>query len=503
MPRAPKRAELLLRNVLPHADLDLAGDARVTRVCSDPHRCRPGDTYVPLLEANVDGHDLADLAVANGASLVVAEQYVPVSVPMAIVSDTREALGRLSHALAGEPSQRIRTVAIAGSAGKTVMTMLLASVLEKAGRHVGVTSSIGYSDSITQKAARATTPKAPRLAKWLSRMVVNGCDDALVEISTKALAERRLAGMKFDGFIVHNLLSFSDASRNPSLSLPLINRNLLSLAKQGAIVCVNADDPALASLISQAKLPLLTYGQVAEADVTAKLLERHGSEQTFMIFAGNDAIPVRTHMIGSEHISNCLAVTALALSMGIDLATIVQGLEAVAFVPGRMERVEAGQPFRVFVDRAASPESLAQTLKTIRQASTGRVICVLGCAGHIPKEMRAAIGRIAERGCDVPIITCDNPGLQCPEAIVHDMLDGFDRPAKARHRHGRREAIRWALSIARPGDTVVVTYNGRLGYQNRDGVVAPFDEVATAFELLRQPPAGTTGPANRRLRIVG
>lgn len=500
MPRAPKRAEVLLRHVLPQANFSLAGSPRVTRVCSDPHRCRPGDTYVPLLEANVDGHDLADLAVANGASLVVAEQYVPVSVPTVLVKDTREALGRLSHALVGEPSKALRSIAIAGSAGKTVMTMLLASVLEKAGRHVGVMSTLGYSDSITQVEARVTTPKAPVLATWMSRMVENGCDDALIEVSSKSLAERRLAGARFDGFIVHNLLSFSSATRSPHLSLSLLERNLLALAKEGAVMCVNADDPALASLVTQPNLPLLTYGMVVEADVTAKLLERHGSEQTFMLFAGNDAIPVRTHMIGNEHISNCLAVTTMALAMGIDLPTIVQGLEAVTYVPGRMERVEAGQPFRVFVDRTASPESLAQSLKIVRQTSQGRVICILGCAGHMAKDLRAAMGRIAERGCDIPIITSDNPGLQSSEAIMHDMLDGFDRPAKARHRHGRREAIRWALSIARPGDTVLVTYNGRLGCQKRDGVVAPFDEVGTLLDLLRQPPAGK---GERRFRIVG
>ncbi|MFO0883772.1 MAG: Mur ligase family protein [Pirellulales bacterium] len=208
MPRAPKRAEVLLRHVLPQANFALAGSPRVTRVCSDPHRCRPGDTFVPLLEANVDGHDLADLAVANGASLVVAEQYVPVSVPTVLVKDTREALGRLSHALVGDPSKALRSIAIAGSAGKTVMSMLLASVLEKAGRHVGVMSTLGYSDSITQVEARVTTPKAPVLATWMSRMVENGCDDALIEVSAKSLAERRLAGAKFDGFIVHNLQAF-------------------------------------------------------------------------------------------------------------------------------------------------------------------------------------------------------------------------------------------------------------------------------------------------------
>ncbi|MFO0883774.1 MAG: cyanophycin synthetase [Pirellulales bacterium] len=155
---------------------------------------------------------------------------------------------------------------------------------------------------------------------------------------------------------------------------------------------------------------------------------------------------------------------------------------------------------RLFVDRTASPESLAQSLKIVRQTSQGRVICVLGCAGYMAKDLRAAMGRIAERGCDIPIITSDNPGLQSSEAIMHDMLDGFDRPAKARHRHGRREAIRWALSIARPGDTVLVTYNGRLGCQKRDGVAAPFDEVGTLLDLLRQPPAGQ---GERRFRIVG
>ncbi|MCH7729575.1 MAG: UDP-N-acetylmuramoyl-L-alanyl-D-glutamate--2,6-diaminopimelate ligase, partial [Planctomycetes bacterium] len=226
------------------------------------------------------------------------------------------------------------------------------------------------------------------------------------------------------------------------------------------------------------------FGVHAEADVTATVIECCGSEQTFLLAAGNETVAVRTRMIGNHHVSNCLAAAAAALVLGVDLQAIARGLESLERIPGRLEPVDCGQSFGVFVDSAHTPDSLAVSLKALRQVTSGRLICVFGASGERDPNYRPLLGRIAERTADVSIITTDNPGHEDVLAIAHDIMDGYDRPARARLIPNRTKAIQWAVESAQPGDTVLIAGKGHEQFQIIGHTTTPFDDREVAKHHL-------------------
>jgi UDP-N-acetylmuramoyl-L-alanyl-D-glutamate--2,6-diaminopimelate ligase len=277
-------------------------------------------------------------------------------------------------------------------------------------------------------------------------------------------------------------------------------RRLFSQVRSSGFAVVNADDAGSQELLKTLDTPCLTFGLYGEAEVTATVVERHASEQTFLLHAGHETIPVRTRMIGDGHVMNCLAAAAVALTLGIDLATIVRGLEKVEFVPGRLERIECGQPFSVFVDSARSPESLAHTLKALKQTTTGRLICVFGCPGERKRAMREKMGRVVERGATLAVITSDDPRFEQPLEIAHDILDGCQKPGKPRVLPNRTAAIRWALSEARPGDCVVIAGKGERNVQIVGNQRIAHDDREIARQHLYKLARDEARPA---LRIFG
>jgi UDP-N-acetylmuramoyl-L-alanyl-D-glutamate--2,6-diaminopimelate ligase len=490
-----------LRDVLPAATYLHGGDVRVNSCSPDWRDCSPGDLFVALTTADGDGHEHAREAVARGAIAVLAERLVSVDAPVVLVKDTRAAHGRIAQALAGFPCRKMRTVGITGTAGKTVTAILLASIFEKAGEAVGVLSSVGYSDSLTQVAPRQATPATEQFAGWLGRMSQAGCHSAVLELSSRALAERRAAGIELDAAVLTNLRRDHLDLHNTPQAYRRAKRRVFALLKSGGMAVLNADDHRCRSLRESLSVPCLSFGLFAEADISSTVLERQRSEQTFLISAGDETVPVRSRMIGDHHVSNCLAATAVALACGIDLSTVVQGLEAVDRVPGRLERLECGQPFGVFVDNASTPDTLALSMRAVRRVTSGRTIVVAGCTGAGDKSVRPLVGRVLERGASLPILTANDPRYEEPLAIVHEMLDGFERPHRAHVLPNRAEAIRWALSQARAGDTVLITGKG-----DRHGQVVgrkrlPHDDREVACQWLYQRGAEESG--RPWLRIVG
>jgi UDP-N-acetylmuramoyl-L-alanyl-D-glutamate--2,6-diaminopimelate ligase len=503
-PTVLRQGAVSLREALPKSRWLRAGDVRFSSCTSDWRVCRPGDVFFALTTADGDGHEDAALAVEKGAAAIVAERLVPVDAPVVLVKDSRAALARVCQALAGHPSRQLRTIGITGTAGKTVTSMLLASILEAAGQTAGVMSSLGNSDSVTQSAATGQTPTAPEFADWLRRMAVAEVGAAVLEISSQALAQRRTSGIGLDAAVLTNIKQDHLDEHNTARAYHRIKRRIFSLLKPGGLAVVNADDHRCRNLIPKLKGPVLTYALHAEADITASVLERSRSEQTFLITAGSDSVPVRTRMIGDHHVSNCLAAAAVGLALGFDLDTIVRGLEAVERIPGRLERLECGQPFGVFVDAAAAPDTLALAIKTVRQVTSGRVFVVCGSRGGSDRNQRALVGRVLERGCRVPVITSDDPGHEEPLQIAHGLLDGFNKPHKAQVIPDRAAAIRWALSQAREGDAVLIAGKGDRGGQlvGRKRMKHDDREVACAW-LYSQGGAEMAAVGPRRFRIVG
>jgi UDP-N-acetylmuramoyl-L-alanyl-D-glutamate--2,6-diaminopimelate ligase len=473
-----------LRDVLADAELLGAADILARSCCCDSLACRQGDVFVAMSGTQHDGHEFVQEALARGASAVVAERPLSLQVPTCVVPDTRDALGRICQALAGRPSETLRVVGITGTNGKTTTTQLIASVFEAAGHRTGTLGTLGYRDTFDASPAELTTPGAPVLAHWLGRMVEHGCSHAALEVSSHALAQRRIAGIEFAHVCITNLRRDHLDYHQTLSNYHHAKIGLLDYLRAGGAAVINADDPE--SVRQAPLLPgrVLSIGMHAAADVQATLLERVKSEQTFLLSAGHVSAPVRTAMIGDHHIYNCLMAAAVGLAEGIDLMTIIRGLEAVERVPGRLERIECGQPFGVYVDYAHTPDALAVSLQTLAEVTPGRVICVFGAGGNRDTAKRPLMGRTVEELADVAVVTTDNPRYEDPQSIAADILGGFQRPADARWMADRTEAIHYALWLAGPDDTVLVAGRGHEAFQQVGRERQPLDDRETVRRYL-------------------
>jgi len=487
-----------LRQLLPGVELAGAADVTVASCSCDSRRVRPGDLFVALVGRVHDGHAFVAEAVARGCSAVLAQRPVaPLGVPVCYVPDTRDAYGRICQALAGNPSRALKVIGITGTNGKTTTTCLIASVLSTAGYPVGILGTLGYFDGVDSQPASLTTPPAHELAAWFARMVRNGCSHAVMEVSSHALDQRRVAGVSFDAVGVTNVrrdhLDYHRSIHDYRLTK---SRLLEHLAGEGFAV-LNADDSTSASYLAQVGSPVLSIGIRSPAEITGVLVEQFPSEQTFLLSAGSETIPVRTRMIGLHHVYNCLMAAAVGLAYGIDLPGVARGLETAEQVPGRLERIECGQPFSVYVDFAHTPDALAGCLQTLRGVIAGRLICVFGAGGDRDRGKRAPMGQAVEAGADLAVITTDNPRSEDPRAIARDILGGFQCPKAVKQIPDRAEAIAWALAEARPGDAVLIAGKGHETHQIVGSKRFPFDDVEVAREWLYEAGSRELGAGSR------
>jgi UDP-N-acetylmuramoyl-L-alanyl-D-glutamate--2,6-diaminopimelate ligase len=316
----------------------------------------------------------------------------------------------------------------------------------------------------------------------------------VVEISSHAIAEHRIAGIELAAACLTNLRRDHLDYHGSLVDYHTTKSRIFQYLAPGGIAVINADDPTSLEYAPLVPGGVLSVAMHRGANITAQLLERSKSEQTFLISAGQMTAVVRTAMIGDHHISNCLMATAVGLAEGIELETIVAGLENVHRVPGRLERIECGQPFGVYVDYAHTPDALAVSLDTLRAVTPGRLICVFGAGGNRDSEKRPLMGRAVAERAQVAIVTTDNARYEDPQSIAADVIAGFDRPEDARYLPDRAEAIHYALSLASADDCVLIAGRGHETHQIIGGALHPFDdgEVARRF-LYNLEPASLYG----------
>ncbi len=463
-----------------------AGNLRVVSCSVDSRRCHPGDLFVALIGCGHDGHDFAADAVARGASALLVQRPLPgIKVPQCVVANTRAALGILCQALVGNPTRRVKLTGITGTNGKSTTTALLASVLRSAGHGVGVLGTLGYFDGLELAPASLTTPSAPELATWLARIEANGCSHAVMEVSSHALALDRVAGVEFDVACVTNVRRDHLDFHGSLAEYQRAKARLFEHLRPGGLVVLNADDPVAARFGDSLDRPVLTVGLKNEADLTATVVERHRSEQTILISAGSQTAAVRTTMIGDHHALNCLVATAVGLGQGLSLSTIAAGLEAVTSVPGRLDRIECGQSFGVFVDYAHTPDALATVLDTLAEVTDGRLICVFGAGGDRDRQKRPAMGRAVSNRADLAIVTNDNPRGEEPVAIARQILSGMDNPrGHVEVELDRHQAIQRALALAESGDCVLIAGKGHETYQQAGSERRQLDDREIARHWL-------------------
>ncbi len=474
-----------LRRLLPEAEILGADDIAISGCACDSRQVREGELFTALVGSRHDGHEFIAEAVARGCAAVLSDRpTTDLTVPWCVVPNARAAYAGLCQTLTGNPSRQLKLIGVTGTNGKTTTSCLIAGILTAAGYRVGVLGTLGYLDGRIVEPATHTTPPPERLAKLLARMVANECTHAVMEVSSHALDQSRVAGACFDAACVTNVTR-DHLDYHANLRAYLLAKGKLfdHLAEEGFAV-LNADDPGSAGYLRRLDCPALTVAIHEAAEITATPVEQFPSEQTFLLTAGSETVPVRTQMIGTHHIYNCLTAAAVGLAYGIELTTVVRGLESVGHVPGRLERIECGQPFGVFVDFAHTPDALTGILKTLRQVTAGRVICVFGAGGQRDRQKRPRMGRAVEQGAHVAILTNDNPRHEDPHSIFHDVVEGFHNPAVVEVIPDRVEAIHRALRLAGPGDCVLIAGKGHENYQIVGDDHLPLDDREVAREWL-------------------
>ncbi|MDA7978997.1 MAG: Mur ligase family protein [Pirellulales bacterium] len=459
---------LSLRELLPDADGWGERDARVTGCSTVATSCKPGDAFVVVDRVSATA---LQTALDQGASAVVVRSALAghepedaiddsgtsdLSVPMFRVPDPQAALSRICQALVGRPSERLKVVGVTGAHGKTTTSCLLASILGVGGLPTGVMSSLAWFDGERTTAAASPMLAPQAVAPWLARMESNGCSHAVMEIVPDVLESELLDSVQLDCLCLTGVQNNSWRFDTPADVIESLEQQVHRHLPPHGMLAINADDAGCQELLNRIQHPTLTIGIKNSAEITAEIVEQTPYDQTFLLCAGNETIPVRTRLIGTHNVYNSLAAAAISLGYGLDPIDIVRGLERVEVISNRLQRVDVGQPYNVFVDAANNSTAMEAALRALHQAATGRVICVFGCDGGGDRFARPLVGRIVEQFSDLAIVTSADPHDEHPEDILDDISDGFRGPVKPWTIEDRSDAIRAALSLAQEGDSVLI-----------------------------------------------
>ena len=460
-------------------------DAEITGITSDSRRVLPGNLFVAIPGLQVDGHRFVPDALRRGAAAIVGqcpsdESPTPVTAaPLSSrlyvpVPDSRLALAFLAAAFHGNPGRCLRVIGVTGTDGKTTTVQLIAAILDKAGHPTGMVNTVGavLGDETMDTGFHTTTPEAPEVQAYLARMVSAGMEYAVLESTSHGLSQHRVTGCEFDVAVITNVThehldyhgSF-DAYRDAKASL--FRMLTSSHRKEGAakVSVLNADDDSFERFRAIRADMRLSYGLESSADVVAEQIELTAQGSRFLVRTPIGSGVIETALPGRFNVSNVLAAVSVAISQGVSLDAIRDGISGMTGVTGRMDRIEEGQNFTLIIDFAHTPNALRRALEAVRSSVEGRVIVVFGCAGLRDRGKRAVMGEIAGTLADCTVITAEDPRTESLDEIMGQIARGCERAGRRERidywRIGdRAEAIQHAVDIARPGDLVIVTGKG-------------------------------------------
>jgi UDP-N-acetylmuramoyl-L-alanyl-D-glutamate--2,6-diaminopimelate ligase len=472
-------------------------DQAVTAVTDDSRAAGSGSLFVAVKGERVDGHAFVKNAVQAGVGAVVAQAPVEIgSLPFARVADSRKALGLIGSRFYGDPSGKMMTVGITGTNGKTTTTYVSKALLEGVGRRVGLIGTVAYQVGQETIPASHTTPGALELQRLLARMESAGLNTVVMEVSSHALALDRTAGCDYDVAVFTNLtqdhLDFHQTMEEYFQAKLRLFTELGRGRKSGQRAIVNMDDPRGPQIRASCRVPVWGYAIAGKADLRAERVKLSMGSSIFHAATPAGTFPVESHLVGEHNVYNLLAAIGVALHAGATSDQIREAVGLVHNVPGRFERVMAGQDFTVIVDYAHTEDALLRLLSAAQSLRTGRVITVFGCGGDRDRGKRPKMGRVAVEYSDVVILTSDNPRTEDPAAILHDVEIGVREALQRRNRveyhliADRREAIATAVRLARRGDMVLIAGKGHEDYQIVGTKKFHFDDREVAREVIQQ-----------------
>jgi UDP-N-acetylmuramoyl-L-alanyl-D-glutamate--2,6-diaminopimelate ligase len=459
---------------------DDAPSVEVTDLAYDSRHVKPGALFFCVRGFDHDGHDFAHDAVRRGACAVVAERPLGLDVPEIRVPLVRAAMAPAAASFFGNPSADLGLVGVTGTNGKTTTSFLVRAIVEAAGFQCGLIGTIKRIVGGVNQPSIHTTPEAVDIQRDLRSMAHDGDRFCAMEVSSHGLALCRCDALRFAVTVFTNVTrDHLDFHRTMEDYFQVKRRLFVS---DSGIAIVNIDDPygaRLATEITGAR----TFAIDAPADYRARILSRRPSGMRLEVAGPDERFIVSTHLAGRFNAYNVIGAYAAARELGLPAHAALDGIARTTSVPGRFERVDAGQPFDLFIDYAHTPDALENVLVTARELTRGRLICVFGCAGDRDPGTRPAMGRIARWFADFAIVTTDDPRNEDPDAIIDEILDR--RPGGLEVVVDRAAAILRAIELARPGDTVVITGRGHEAEQSFADATLRLDDRRVAVDALR------------------
>ena len=476
-----------LASLIPNSALVGQGGVELHGATDDSRKVKAGYAFVAVSGENFDGHKFIDEALKNGASAVIAERRLDNagSIPLLIVSNSRKALACCAAAFCGWPGRTLRTIGVTGTNGKSTSVHMMRSILNAAGHSAGVLGTIEYSVGSQVRPSYMTTPGPVDLQQMLATMVMSGVEYCAMEASSHALDQHRTDGVDFSAAIFTNITKHEHLDYHGSFENYLCaKKRLFEGLGRDSSAAINIEDPNAKEFIAASHCNIFRYGLGEDADVRAHLVRAELSGTQFEVSTPAGSTQISAGFVGMHNLSNALGAIAASVGLGIGLDAIKEGLEECTVVPGRLDPVDCGQNFNLFVDYAHTDDALRSVLSSLRSVVQGRLIVVFGCGGDRDPSKRSRMGSVAERFADISILTADNSRSERTQDIIEQICEGFTGYGRYEICPDRRVAIRRAIEIARPGDTVVIAGKGHESTQTIRGEERKFDDRKVARALL-------------------
>ncbi|WP_327356737.1 UDP-N-acetylmuramoyl-L-alanyl-D-glutamate--2,6-diaminopimelate ligase [Streptomyces sp. NBC_01304] len=487
--------------------VDAPGSAEVTGITHDSRAVRPGDVYAALPGARLHGADFAAQAADLGAAAILTDpagrdRANATGLPVLVVGDPRGRMGELAARIYGRPGRALLQIGITGTSGKTTTAYLVEGGLQAAGRKTGLIGTVEMRIGDERIKSERTTPEATDLQALFAVMRERGVESVAMEVSSHALVLGRVDGCVFD-IAVFNNLSPEHMEFHSDMEDYFRAKAQLFTPERSKLGVVNFDDEYGRRLVKEATVPVISFSAEGhpDADWRASDVVVGPMDSTFTaVGPKGERISAKSPLAGPFNVANTLAAIVALATAGIDPQTAADGIAAVPGVPGRLERIDAGQPYLAVVDYAHKTDAVESVLRALRKVTEGKLHIVLGCGGDRDTTKRAPMGAAAARLADTAVLTSDNPRSEDPLAILATMIAGAAEVPV--HERGdvvlfedRAAAIASVVARAEPGDTVLVAGKGHEQGQDINGVVRPFDDRAVlraAIEHSRRTATETT-----------
>ena len=484
-----KLSELAL--LIPDAEI-IGGDVEISGVEHDSRKVETGNLFVCMEGAHVDGHNFIPQAVSRGATAILTTRKnftPPENISALVVPDMLNALAVIVPYFYDYPSRKMRVIGVTGTNGKTTTTYLLREIFQSAGFKVGLIGTIQNLIGDESFPVRNTTPNVIDLQKILVDMLAEKVQVVVMEVSSHALAENRVAGVEFDTAIFTNLtqdhLDFHGTMENylraKAKLFDMVSRHG---RKKNKTAIINVDDAASAEILKHCLCEKITYSVGNPADLRGAEVQCEMRNAKCVIETAQGKMNLSLQITGLFNVYNVLAAAGAALAENIRPDVIKRALENFKSVPGRFERIFADVPFEVIVDYAHTPDGVKNVLQTARQIVKGKIITVFGCGGDRDHGKRPIMGKLAAELSDVVIITSDNPRTEDPEKILDEIAAGIDKKIYERI-VDRRAAIFRAIELAEAGDIVLILGKGHENYQILNTGKIHFDDREVALAAIK------------------